>query len=866
MKKILFLVCLSLGVVFSAGSAGASRGPRNDQEVDVIAQPRSSGCSYPGVTGSLGGGDSARGYYKIWGSRGFNIDNVTGQNCAGTYLRSWLTGSVSLNGLYNRNSQIHVSQGQDIADVFLASSAFSRYGNSRGVTFTNVQPSENKINGIVTSDVLSISGGVKTYHISGNSLVKGFNDGLASVPAKLRLNDYRHNWSSTVGNKEVTLSTLTCNRFDRRQENFNSIHAHENARHVGPNYYPYLDATHGYPASSSGRCDDFLTSFTIVVHPDPNETNRDDAVNDTNPVTQIIIGDDSSNPSSDDSRWRNIGVQNARVGQKVFFKHQTTANIFRNERSSISGGWRVVQDKSGGLSNISSRSGVAFGSSIDGVAFRHGTISSGQVNANNAESAYVVKNEDVGKTICRRVVVNFKHEQQRKKYFIIPSSGETDHVFEEADDAYIVKESTPACFYVPYEYELKPCVDATQGTSEIKCGGDIVAEPSEKLNIIPRISGSGTPIKPGTQYVITTWEVPASSETTQTPLSESTEWSNNPCSIYANMFSQQAQKCLKSDSGSIVSTNQTFNNPLPEMPENAEFGRRYCVGLSIAPYRMLKDEGKSAQDLRQEWRHSAPVCAKAVKKPKMRVWNNGIYSQAGISMSKSNFKGSVFGSWVEYEAISNGRIAGLTTEGSHGTNNLTFSNAHTELGNFGSPSVSDNDRIKAAIESRFPRNSKDEGYLARDRVQNISNGDILRVRLLDSNETRIIYGGDITISGDQENSRIGQQTVIIANKIYIKPSVKRIDALLIADKVVTCANGASDDASYVSISNCDTPLTINGAVLTKDLKSYRTFGDHRNGEPAEIYNFRPDIYFWAKKFQSSAVIRTTYTKELPVRY
>jgi hypothetical protein len=118
--------------------------------------------------------------------------------------------------------------------------------------------------------------------------------------------------------------------------------------------------------------------------------------------------------------------------------------------------------------------------------------------------------------------------------------------------------------------------------------------------------------------------------------------------------------------------------------------------------------------------------------------------------------------------------------------------------------------------------------------------------------------------------------VLIANKIVIKDNVTRVDAWLVADEIITC--DPSDDwactvsNSEINSKNCNKQLTINGPVLTKNIKLYRTYGagfdeDSVLASPAEIFTMGPDVYLWSfGQAQRYSQATTTYSRELAPRY
>ncbi|HEL1592530.1 TPA: hypothetical protein TXL33_000969 [Streptococcus suis] len=144
----------------------------------------------------------------------------------------------------------------------------------------------------------------------------------------------------------------------------------------------------------------------------------------------------------------------------------------------------------------------------------------------------------------------------------------------------------------------------------------------------------------------------------------------------------------------------------------------------------------------------------------------------------------------------------------------------------------------------------------------------------------MIYAKDVEITGNivsqspsgrLDLGRIPQTIIVSSGDIKIGSDVTQIDAWLISEKTVTtCAkpvsSGLSVNTSFVSDATCGKPLRVNGPVVANKLNSWRTAGT--DGEPAEVYNQRPDIYMWAFGQASwiQGLITTTYTKELPVRY
>lgn len=120
------------------------------------------------------------------------------------------------------------------------------------------------------------------------------------------------------------------------------------------------------------------------------------------------------------------------------------------------------------------------------------------------------------------------------------------------------------------------------------------------------------------------------------------------------------------------------------------------------------------------------------------------------------------------------------------------------------------------------------------------------------------------------------QVIIIANRIAIESDVSRVDAWLVATGSVGSINTCSEISnpaqvgSPLTAARCTERLTVNGPVIAKQLFLYRTAGagtELATGDPAEVFNLRPDAYLWASYYNSTAGrIPTVTTRELPPRF
>ncbi len=161
--------------------------------------------------------------------------------------------------------------------------------------------------------------------------------------------------------------------------------------------------------------------------------------------------------------------------------------------------------------------------------------------------------------------------------------------------------------------------------------------------------------------------------------------------------------------------------------------------------------------------------------------------------------------------------------------------------------------------------------------------------------TNIAYGNIVPQSYGQQVSPAGlcyedyynsiseiPQSIFIAKKIIIKDYVTHIDSWLIADEIITCDPVSGWNANVkladINTKNCNRQLTVNGPVMTKDLKLYRTYGtgftysgnyitSYQKATPAEYFTMGPEVYLWSfNQAQRYSQATTTYARELAPRY
>lgn len=151
-------------------------------------------------------------------------------------------------------------------------------------------------------------------------------------------------------------------------------------------------------------------------------------------------------------------------------------------------------------------------------------------------------------------------------------------------------------------------------------------------------------------------------------------------------------------------------------------------------------------------------------------------------------------------------------------------------------------------------------------------------------ENNITINGNLEYEDDYTTLEDIPKLIIYTEKeIRISCDATRIDAVLIADSVLTCNNIENDtitDSNIKAKINDRTnsnQLKINGAIITGKLYPNRTYGAATGANsmvPAEIINFDPSLYTWgySTRIDTGYVneytnnLGTVYLKELAPRY
>lgn len=631
-----------------------------------------------------------------------------------------------------------------------------------------------------------------------------------------------------------------------------------------PNYPAWQDPyeyVQGDP-NNPGNCYSRDISIRISV---PNRFNVESS-------TKAAVLNSSQSISSGDSRFKSNGRNNpqtAKVGQWVSFKHTVIGKDFNRPDVQGSGSYTTFRNSGSGDTPISSNGGFnwrRYGYESQKTLINQGLLTDPVNSVNGNNETFRVTRDMAGKTICSSMayMIQAGNIDGRNRYN---------------------QRTNEACVYVPYNFDVTPCVkidkikNCSGGDIDIPTDGTIPPDPNNGEEIEVPDNGTGTsPIK----YKITTWRVPAAREGRVTVNNKRENENGNTCAA-DNFYWQDYQglencNVVREDSsGRPYDKSTKVADYIPGIEEGAEAGTRYCVALSISPYKMSDTQNKAEQDANtKQWRHSAPICIKVVKKPKVQFWGNGVFSRAGIRTSLSSTKQGVLGSWVEYEAITGGTIRNFRTESSQSTRRLAIEK-YILTGSFGQGASSIESVIRS-IESKFPRQNTDNSAM----TVNVYNEPTKQIGGFNADRTtKVVYARNLRISGNiingdrtVNNDSDFRQIIIIADgNITIDPNVRNIDAWLIAKGTInTCAVDGFQNIQKVTTEKCNERLQIRGGTLSDTLKLWRTHGSDGKtvetlSEPAEIINQSADTYLWGQaQSGGKGKIVTTYTKELPVRY
>lgn len=451
--------------------------------------------------------------------------------------------------------------------------------------------------------------------------------------------------------------------------------------------------------------------------------------------------------------------------------------------------------------------------------------------------------------------------------------------------------SAPACVTVPFNYNLLPSVTGPSGVGVV---GGPIATITPRVNNQVAGNASATTDSPPVEWQLKRIEVPPTiPDPNAIPLTQQ-ENGNAPCTHYGN---GGVNDCIAKGEGTRTFPAGNANPALAALNGeviNADtpVGTRICYTLSVRPYSQANGD----------WRHSAPICIKVSKQPKMQVWGHDVRTRGSIKMGSTmiNDAGTnkLFGSWVEYGGFSvgvNGSFAsaaglnnGTTNTAASSWNNLTFAN----IDNSGSSSYGmyTLDALPK-ITDQFIGASSGGAFNSNLGILNSGTYNVGSVTIDASavgqaaglgKSIIIVASGTVTITGDVTYTGVAgdtftainqiPQVVIIARNINITGAVGRVDAWLLTTLTGGAINTCSDRAVDAPLNSavCSNILTVNGPVATEHLYLRRTAGSDSvaaAGSPAEVFNLRPDAYLWAYGRASQVgKAQTVDSIELPPRF
>ncbi|MEO6109438.1 MAG: hypothetical protein ABIP50_00295 [Candidatus Saccharimonadales bacterium] len=446
--------------------------------------------------------------------------------------------------------------------------------------------------------------------------------------------------------------------------------------------------------------------------------------------------------------------------------------------------------------------------------------------------------------------------------------------------------------YTRYNFNLTPSITGTPSVSDAA---------TDNVKLTPTVKNDGPTSSNGVEWRVTKFRVDPGGSV---PLTGTGGIA--PVTYYGNKDAVD----VKTATGTIfgVGTSNLTNNVGTQSIADWPVGTRICFGLSVKTYSFETTD----------WRYSAPFCITVTKKPKIQVLGSdvlvgrpfaGSVSMVSlISVGVTNQITKQYGSWAEYGVVASGAIKGLASGSGYAggiskttdcaVSLLTFANTkakspggkcvdQSSLGNF------DTNRTIPDISNRFLTSAApkltgtvDLGASGKQGVYKTDTNAVINLTttglgkgqwiVINAPTATVNILGNITYDNGPFTALSDiPQLVIIANHINIRSNVTRVDAWLIANgaegTLNTCRDAAdSGDMINLSSALCTNTLTINGPVMAKKVYLHRTAGATQGagaGDPAEVFNLRPDAYFWAiNRASTTGRVQTVYSQELPPRY
>lgn len=427
-------------------------------------------------------------------------------------------------------------------------------------------------------------------------------------------------------------------------------------------------------------------------------------------------------------------------------------------------------------------------------------------------------------------------------------------------------------------------------------GSPSVTEADNPVQIQPSVNNTGGTASTGVQWQVSTFTIPPGDS-----VPSAGTGGQNP-----NQYYGHGATTVNSGNTSFprgVAQVGQGQQQLPDVP----VGTKVCYALSVQPWNQNTGD----------WRYSTPFCVAIGKKPKVQVWGSdlsvgdgftgGAGATSNITTSVTVKAGMSYGSWDEYAASATGTVTGFGSGAAYNNglagattctvSQLIFTNAGvsncsagTTLGKYASVQSIPNVAAAFPVGAGVPA-FKDLGDAANKRAEpgsgtiTINGGNLQKGQwlVLNAPTATVNITGNINYTNGTLHSLSDiPQLIIIANCINVSGGVTNIDAWLITQGqggtscdgvsgggvLNTCSDVAPGGALASTV--CSNTLQVNGPVMASHLYLQRTAGagtGASTGDPAEIFNLRPDAYLWLlQRSAESGFVQAIQTTQLPPRF
>lgn len=544
-------------------------------------------------------------------------------------------------------------------------------------------------------------------------------------------------------------------------------------------------------------------------------------------------------------------------GQTVTFTHYV-----KNEGTSTSSSITAGTNVTGGVGNA--RSGIAAGTLGGGVERQVAT-----------DTVTIPSGATPGQQFCQRVTFS-----------------------PESNTSTSTNRGSYACATVGYDYLINPFVTTPP-----------TAVPGNTISVAYGAQNAGTRTN-DTQWTYRSFVVPAGANPSY--LTSIHDNVTNPATRYAGSSGLVSTAGSPSFTMIANETKSSIHTQSVTIPANVVPGTRYCFVMSVDS----RDEAGRPNN-----RDSIPGCVLIVAAPYVvaaggDVWSGGSvippYASNQGKITGATTQGTNFGSFSEYGIFatgqvnyfgSAGRLGVLNTSGGMAAAPLTFGNV-SPLGTYTTAHEIYNPSAAYAASSVVSSSPAPlNGSVATSTPTPITTSGIYKntastvkihiaASVLNPGTRAVVYvpNGTVQIAGDIRYNSVGARSfgalpslTIIAKNIEVTGATKRIDGLLYAgEQFVSCAEGAltagasaPGTANITTSGACRDALVVNGAlsigvyVNGKHPVLNRSYGGITEGQPAEIFRMRPEVFLtpYEQAYNSnSSTLRTVKEEELPPRY